>query len=111
MRCTGRRRHNARWGATRTLTRFCKPFCTTTLLRPCASKCWKLSRRPRFSWGTHRKLSMRSKLIPALAMREQVLEAFAPTAVQLGHPQEAIDALEAYSGTASKPTLLFDRAH
>jgi soluble lytic murein transglycosylase len=48
---------------------------------------------------------------PTTAMREQVLEAFAPTAVQLGHPQEAIDALDAYSGTASKPTLLFDRAH
>jgi soluble lytic murein transglycosylase len=48
---------------------------------------------------------------PTTAMREQVLEAFAPTAVQLGHPQDAIDALEAYSGTASKPTLLFDRAH
>ena len=48
---------------------------------------------------------------PNTAMREQVLESFAPTAVQLGHPQEAIDALEGYSGTASKPTLLFDRAH
>jgi soluble lytic murein transglycosylase len=48
---------------------------------------------------------------PNTAMREQVLEAFAPTAVQLSHAQEAIDALEAYSGTTSKPTLLFDRAH
>ena len=48
---------------------------------------------------------------PTTAMREQVLEAFAPTAVQLGHAQEAIDALEAYSGTATKPTLLFERAH
>jgi len=48
---------------------------------------------------------------PNTAMREPLLEAFAPTAVQLGHPQEAIDALEAYSATASKPTLLFDRAH
>jgi soluble lytic murein transglycosylase len=48
---------------------------------------------------------------PNTAMREQVLEAFAPTAVQLGRPQEAIDALEAYSGTTSKPTLLFDRGH
>src|SRR5256712_8485285 len=48
---------------------------------------------------------------PTAAMREQVLEAFAPTAVQLGHAQEAIDALEAYSGTATKPTLLFERAH
>jgi soluble lytic murein transglycosylase len=48
---------------------------------------------------------------PNTAMREPLLEAFAPTAVQLGHTQEAIDALEAYSATASKPTLLFDRAH
>ncbi len=48
---------------------------------------------------------------PNTAMREQVLEAFAPTAVQLGRPQEAIDAFEAYTGTTSKPTLLFDRGH
>jgi soluble lytic murein transglycosylase len=48
---------------------------------------------------------------PNTAMREPLLEAFAPTAVQLGHTQEAIDALEAYSATASKPTLLYDRAH
>src|SRR6266852_3056941 len=48
---------------------------------------------------------------PNTAIREQLLEAFAPTAVQLGHAQEAVDALDAYSATASKPTLLFDRAH
>jgi soluble lytic murein transglycosylase len=48
---------------------------------------------------------------PNTAMREPLLEAFAPTAVQLGHTQEAIDALEAYAATASKPTLLYDRAH
>src|SRR5438874_2580097 len=48
---------------------------------------------------------------PTTAIREQVLEALGPTAVLLGHPQEAVEALEAYSGTASKPTLLFDRAH
>jgi soluble lytic murein transglycosylase len=48
---------------------------------------------------------------PNTAMREPLLEAFAPTAVQLGRAQEAIDALETYSATASKPTLLFDRAH
>jgi soluble lytic murein transglycosylase len=48
---------------------------------------------------------------PNTAMREQLLEAFAPTAVQLGHAQEAIDALDAYSATTSKPTLLFERAH
>ncbi len=48
---------------------------------------------------------------PNTAMREPLLDAFAPTAVQLGHAQEAIDALDAYSGTASKPTLLYERAH
>jgi soluble lytic murein transglycosylase len=48
---------------------------------------------------------------PNTAMREPLLEAFAPTAVQLGHAQEAIEALDAYSATASKPTLLYDRAH
>ena len=47
---------------------------------------------------------------PNTAMREQLLEAFAPTAVQLGHSQEAIDALDAYSATASKPALLYERA-
>ena len=47
---------------------------------------------------------------PNTAMREQLLEAFAPTAVQLGHAQEAIDALEAYSATGSNSTLLYERA-
>jgi soluble lytic murein transglycosylase len=48
---------------------------------------------------------------PNTAMREPLLEAFAPTAVQLGHAQEAIEALDAYSATSSKPTLLYERAH
>jgi len=47
---------------------------------------------------------------PHTAMHEQVLEALAPTAVQLGHAREAIDALDAYSATASRPTLLYERA-
>jgi soluble lytic murein transglycosylase len=47
---------------------------------------------------------------PNTAMREAVLEAFAPTAVQLGHAQDAIDALNAYSATGSKSTLLLERA-
>jgi len=47
---------------------------------------------------------------PNTAMREQVLEAFAPTAVQLGHADEAVDALNAYSPTTSKPALLLERA-
>src|SRR6266567_7480217 len=47
---------------------------------------------------------------PNTTMREQLLEALAPTAVQLGHAQEAIDALNAYSGSTSKSTLLLERA-
>jgi soluble lytic murein transglycosylase len=47
---------------------------------------------------------------PNSVLREQFLEAFAPTAVQLGHAQEAIDALNAYSGTSSKSNLLIERA-
>ena len=47
---------------------------------------------------------------PNTTLREQMLLAFAPTAVQLGHPQEAIDALNAYAATSSKPDLLIERA-
>jgi soluble lytic murein transglycosylase len=47
---------------------------------------------------------------PTTAMREELLEAIAPVAVQLGHADEAIDALNAYSATASKPGLLLERA-
>src|SRR5216683_1843735 len=46
---------------------------------------------------------------PNTAMREPLLEAFAPTAVLLGHAQEAIDALNAYPATSSKPGLLLER--
>jgi len=48
---------------------------------------------------------------PGTAIKEQFLEAFAPTAVELGHPQDAIDALNAYPSTTAKPTLLLERAH
>jgi soluble lytic murein transglycosylase len=48
---------------------------------------------------------------PNTATRETLLEAFAPTAVLLGHAQEAIDALEAYPGTGTKSTLLYERGH
>src|SRR5260370_19344504 len=47
---------------------------------------------------------------PNPARRAQLQEAFAPTAVQLGHAQEAIDTLDAYSATAAKPTLLYEPA-
>src|SRR6267142_2013571 len=46
---------------------------------------------------------------PNTAMREPLLEAFAPTAVLIGHAQEAIDALNAYPATSSKPGLLLER--
>jgi soluble lytic murein transglycosylase len=47
---------------------------------------------------------------PNTALREQLLQSLAPIAVQLGHPQEAIDALNAYAATSSKPELLIERA-
>jgi soluble lytic murein transglycosylase len=46
---------------------------------------------------------------PNTALRESLLEAFAPAAVQTGHAQEAIDALNAYAGSNSKTTLLLER--
>jgi soluble lytic murein transglycosylase len=46
---------------------------------------------------------------PNTALREQVLQSFAPAAVQTGHAQEAIDALNAYAVTSSKPELLIER--
>ncbi|HEX8765156.1 MAG TPA: tetratricopeptide repeat protein, partial [Candidatus Acidoferrum sp.] len=47
---------------------------------------------------------------PNTALREQMLQSLAPTAVQLGQPQEAIDAFSAYAATSSKPELLIERA-
>jgi soluble lytic murein transglycosylase len=48
---------------------------------------------------------------PNTAIKEQVVDALAVTATDTGHPQDAIDALDSYSATASKPALLLDRAH
>jgi soluble lytic murein transglycosylase len=47
---------------------------------------------------------------PNSAMKEQVLEAMASQAVEIGRPQQAIDALDSYSATAAKPALLLERA-
>ena len=47
---------------------------------------------------------------PNSAMREQFLEAFAPTARDTGHAQEAIEALNAYLPTNTRPVLLLERA-
>lgn len=48
---------------------------------------------------------------PNTAMKELLLDAFASTASETGHSQEAIDALNAYSPTNTKPPLLLERAH
>ncbi len=48
---------------------------------------------------------------PSTAIKEQFLEAYAPTAVELGHSQDAIDALNAYPTTTAKPALLLERGH
>lgn len=50
------------------------------------------------------------KEYPNSAMREQFLEAFAPTAVETGHAQAAIDALNDYAPTNTRPALLLERA-
>src|SRR5690348_6814601 len=46
---------------------------------------------------------------PNTAMKEQLLESLAPLATELGRASEAIDALNAYPATGSKPTLLLER--
>lgn len=46
---------------------------------------------------------------PNTAMKEQLLESFAPLATELGRAAEAIDALNAYPATGSKPALLLER--
>ena len=48
--------------------------------------------------------------ISASAMREQFLEAYAPTALDTGHAKEAIEALNAYAPTNTRPALLLERA-
>jgi soluble lytic murein transglycosylase len=47
---------------------------------------------------------------PNTAMKEQLLESLAPLAIELRRPQDAIDALNSYPATSSKPTLLLYRA-
>jgi soluble lytic murein transglycosylase len=48
---------------------------------------------------------------PNTAIKEQVVDALAVTATEIGHPELAIDALNAYPGTSTKSTLMLDRAH
>jgi soluble lytic murein transglycosylase len=47
---------------------------------------------------------------PGTAMKEQLLEALGPVAIEVGKPQLAVEALEAYAPTSSKPPLLLERA-
>jgi soluble lytic murein transglycosylase len=47
---------------------------------------------------------------PKTVIKEQILEAYAPTVVELGHPQEALEALATDRDTSSKPELLLVRA-
>jgi soluble lytic murein transglycosylase len=58
----------------------------------------------------YRDLQTIEREYPNSAMKEQLLETLAPMAVELGRPQEAIDALNSYTSTSSKPTLLLERA-
>jgi soluble lytic murein transglycosylase len=48
---------------------------------------------------------------PSTVMKEIVLQAYVPTAVQIGRAQDGLDALAAYPAAASKPNLLMARAH
>src|SRR5208337_3447110 len=47
---------------------------------------------------------------PNTAIKEQVLEAYVPAAVESGRPQDGLDALAAYPAASSKPGLLLERA-
>jgi soluble lytic murein transglycosylase len=47
---------------------------------------------------------------PNTGIKEQFLEAYAPSAMEAGKPQAVIEALEAYTGTTAKPALLLLRA-
>ncbi len=47
---------------------------------------------------------------PNTAIKEQFLEAFTPAAIEAGHPQAAVEALEAYPATSVHPALLLLRA-
>jgi soluble lytic murein transglycosylase len=51
------------------------------------------------------------KDFPGTAIKEQILEAYVPTTIDLGHPQDGLEALAAYPATSSKPALLLARAH
>jgi soluble lytic murein transglycosylase len=47
---------------------------------------------------------------PNTAMKEQLLESLAPLAIELGRAQDAVDALNSFPATGTRPTLLLERA-
>jgi len=47
---------------------------------------------------------------PNTALKEQLLEAYVPTTVSIGRPQEGLEALAGYAPSSSKPALLITRA-
>lgn len=47
---------------------------------------------------------------PNTAIKEQVLAAYVPAVIDMGHPQDGLDALDAYPPSTSKPALLLVRA-
>lgn len=47
---------------------------------------------------------------PGTVIKEQLLEAYVPTTIDVGRPQEGLEALAAYAATSSKPALILDRA-
>ena len=60
--------------------------------------------------GAYADLQALQQEYPNTAMREQFLESYAPTAVELGHAAEAIEVLNSYQATNTKPALLLERA-
>jgi soluble lytic murein transglycosylase len=47
---------------------------------------------------------------PGAAFKDQVLEAYVPSAIAIGRPQDGLDALATYPAAGSKPNLLLARA-
>lgn len=47
---------------------------------------------------------------PDSVIKEQILAAYVPVTVEIGHPQDGLEALESYPVTASRPDLLLVRA-
>ena len=60
--------------------------------------------------GAAEELKALLKEYPNTVIKEQVLEAYGPTAVEIGRPQDALEALASYPATTNKPSLLLVRA-